>query len=418
MNTTAEDLMLPMYGGACISNVIPAVMGMLAGRDTLERADSGSNAEQRSAFAGIIPAYGYGAAGTAGTASHDDGDIPAWVPSCLIEARQVVVLVVDGLGWLQMQRYESPDVLREMEGGWITSVAPTTTAAALTSITTGLPPSVHGVVGYRMRVHQDNDIDDVLNALRWKTEFGGDARSLVRPREFQPVAPFGDRSVPVLARADLCGTGFTAAHLYGARHVSWNVPSSIPVEVERLLKSGESLVYVYYDGVDRVAHAHGLGDHYLAELSYADDLIAGILDVLPEGAALAVTADHGQVQMDGPAIEIDPSVLEMVGLISGEGRFRWLHCRDGAMADLLEAAEYIYGDVAWVRSRSQIIDEAWMGPGTSPAVAERLGDVALVAREPVAFMDPADVGESRLKGRHGSLTREEMMVPFVAYLSE
>ncbi len=404
MNTTAEDLMLPMYSGKCISNVIPAVMGILAGREAVERVGNGSGS-----------AYGHE---ISESMSHDDGDAPDWVPSCLFEARQVAVLVIDGLGWLQMQRYESPDVLREMEGSWITSVAPTTTAAALTSITTGLPPSVHGVAGYRMKVRQDDDVDDVLNALRWKMELGGDARTLVRPRVFQPVVPFDNRSIPVLTRADLCGTGFTAAHLFGSRHVSWKVPSSIPVEVERLLQSGESLVYIYYDGVDRVAHAYGLGDHYLAELEYVDDLVTGILDILPAGAALAVTADHGQVQMDGPAIEIDPSILEMVELISGEGRFRWLHCRDGVLQDLLEAAEYIYGDLAWVRSRSQIMDEEWMGPGMSGAVAERLGDVALVAREPVAFMDPADVGESRLKARHGALTREEMMVPFMAYLSE
>ncbi len=413
MNTIDKDPVLPIYSGACISNVMPVITDILAAANDTGGIDSVGGGGPRSILTPSLPLY---RDGNSSAVPLDDGDTPDWVPSCLFEARQIAVLVVDGLGWLQMQRYESPDTLREMEGGWITSVAPTTTAAALTSLTTGLPPSVHGMVGYRMKVRQ-HDTDDVLNALRWRTESGGDARTQVRPREFQPAAPFGDKSVPVVARADLCGTGFTAAHLYGSRHVSWKVPSSIPVEVERLLKSGESLVYIYYDGVDRVAHAYGLGDHYEAELGYVDGLIAGILEVLPDGAALVVTADHGQVHMDGPAIEMDPTILEMVDLISGEGRFRWLHCKGDVLPDLLEAAEYIYGDLAWVCSRTQIMDEAWMGQGMTAAVAERLGDIALVAREPVAFMDPADVGESRLKARHGSLTREEIMVPFVAYLN-
>jgi hypothetical protein len=44
--------------------------------------------------------------------------------------------------------------------------------------------------------------------------------------------------------------------------------------------------------------------------------------------------------------------------------------------------------------------------------------VALVAHAPVAFLDPADTGETRLMGRHGSLTPDEMAVPFVAWAAQ
>ena len=54
-----------------------------------------------------------------------------------------------------------------MEGGPITTVVPSTTATALTSIATGLAPAQHGLVGYRMLVG-----GDVLNVLRW-TMTGG-----------------------------------------------------------------------------------------------------------------------------------------------------------------------------------------------------------------------------------------------------
>ncbi len=43
----------------------------------------------------------------------------------------------------------------------------------------------------------------------------------------------------------------------------------------------------------------------------------------------------------------------------------------------------------------------------------RLGDVALIPHGPIAFIDPADTGESRLQSRHGSLTSDEMLVPLV-----
>ena len=47
-------------------------------------------------------------------------------------------------------------------------------------------------------------------------------------------------------------------------------------------------------------------------------------------------------------------------------------------------------------------------------VASRLGDVALVARDPISFDDPADSGPFQLVCRHGSLTSAEMLVPLIA----
>ncbi len=374
-----EEPMLPSYEGACLSNIVPELIGLL---------------------------------------SDERHDTASFVPPCLSEADQIVLLVVDGLGWRQIQRYESPATLSEMDGGWITTVAPSTTAAALTSLVTGLPPSKHGIVGYRLKMQTTGASDDVLNTLRWKSALADDVRSTVRPTVLQPYTPFMGMDVPVLTRDGFQGTGFTAAHLRGLRTVSWKVPSSIHLDIQRLLDSGERFIYAYYDGVDKVAHSYGTGEHYLSELEYVDYLIASIMEVLPSGAALVVTADHGQVHMDGPAIELDTALLDMIELISGEGRFRWLHGRDGAAGDLYDTAEYLYSDIAWIRTRDQMLEEGWLGPDISYDVAARLGEVALAAREPVAFMDPADVGESRLKGRHGSVTSEEMMVPFIAYLSE
>jgi hypothetical protein len=43
-----------------------------------------------------------------------------------------------------------------------------------------------------------------------------------------------------------------------------------------------------------------------------------------------------------------------------------------------------------------------------------LGDIALVPHASIAFVDPADTGESRLQSRHGSLTADEMYVPLLA----
>jgi hypothetical protein len=363
---------LPEYGGACLSSVVPAIFDRF------------------------------------------NPEVPSWLPEPARGARQVVLLVLDGLGWEQLQAdaAHAPTVAGG-RGGPITSVVPTTTATALTSITTGSPPAEHGVVGYRVRVGGD-DGDEVMNVLRWRTN-AHDLRKTRPAGAFQTVPPFGGRDVPAVTRSEFASTGFTAAHLAGARLVGWSVPSTLVVEIRRLLGEGESFVYAYYDGLDKVAHERGLGQYYAQELRTVDRLVGDLIAALPPDAALVVTSDHGQVEVGTSARLPGPDLLAGVQMLSGEGRFRWLHAHPGATADVAAAGQEAHGEEAWVRTREQIVDEGWFGGRLSAEVAHRLGDVALVARAPVAFLDPADTGETRLLARHGSLTSAEMYVPLVAW---
>ncbi len=337
------------------------------------------------------------------------GTLPTWMPHVVDEADQVVLLVLDGLGWEQLEEHRSVlPTLVEMEGQAITTVAPTTTATALSSITTGLTPAEHGLLGYRMLLG-----GEVLNVLRWNSS-SGDRRRSKPPADIQPFPAFLGHDVPVISPADLQGTAFTEAHLRGSRPVGWRAASAIAVEVRRELAAGQRFVYAYYGGIDKTAHERGFGEFYDAELRFADRLVADVLDVLPPGAVLLVIADHGQVEVGDRIIVPDSDLLAMVAQQSGEGRFRWWHARPGAAADLLAAATESYGDVAWVVDRNQVADEQWFGPTLPAPVAARLGDMALVPFAPVSFHDPADTGPFPLICRHGSLTPAEVLVPLLA----
>ncbi|MBW8827296.1 MAG: alkaline phosphatase family protein [Acidobacteria bacterium] len=334
---------------------------------------------------------------------------PAWLPPAAFRPQQVVLLALDGLGWDQLtERKALTPALRSLDGGPILTVAPSTTATALSSLALGCPPGEHGVVGYRINVR-----GDVLNVLRWQTP-AGDARVGIPPAGIQSRPAFLGHRPVVVTRAEFAGTGFTAAHLSDVRLVGWRVPSTLVTEVKHALAAGERFVYAYYDGIDKVAHEYGLSDHYDAELRAVDHLVADLIDALPPGAALVVTSDHGQVDIGDAIVPIHQDVMAHVELLSGEGRFRWLHARPGAQQALLAAATRHHGEQAWVRTRDQVVDEEWFGPKVSDAAASRFGDVALAAIDPIAFEDPADTGPYRLRARHGSLTGAEMRIPLLA----
>lgn len=354
----------------------------------------------------VLPAYGDACVTSLIPALCDpEGRWPAWLPAGVAQASQVVLLVIDGLGWNQLAaRAHLMPTLNSFSGEFITTVAPSTTATALTSISTGLTPGEHGVTGYRMSVG-----GKVLNTLRWTID-GRDARENVRPDKLQCHEPFGGQRPPVLTRAEFRTTGFTRAHLDQTRFIGWRVPSTIVTEIDALLKANEPFVYAYYDGIDKVAHEFGLGAHYENELRFVDHLIASIAETLPADSVMLITSDHGQVDVGDNVIVLDPEVKSHVAYQSGEGRFRWLHARGGRSRALYEDAQR-YSDVAWVRSKEQIIDEGWFGPKLTDEAAASLGDVALVSFAPVSFEDPADTGLFSLVARHGSLTPDEMYVP-------
>lgn len=336
-------------------------------------------------------------------------DWPSFLPAPARGAEQVVLLVLDGLGWNQLcDRTALAPTLAAMTGGPITTVAPSTTATALTSITTGTAPGEHGVVGYRIAMDRS-----VLNVLRWSAD-GRDVRRTIPPDTVQSIEPFLGQRPPVITRAEFAESGFTRAHLDGTRLRGWRVVSSVVVEIADALRRGESFVYAYYDGIDKVAHEYGLGAHYDAEVAAADALVADVRAVLPPGAILLVTSDHGQVDVGDDLVTPDPAVLSHVDLQSGEGRFRWLHARPGRARGLFEEASARHSDRAWVVSREQVVDEGWLGPRVTDEARGRLGDVALVSRDTAAFVDPADGGHIRLVARHGALTADEMYVPLLA----
>ena len=368
---------LPDYRTACLSNVVPALLG--------------------------------------------PPDAAQWLPAPIREAKAVVLLLIDGMGWEQLRdRAELTPVLSAMEGGPITTVAPTTTTTALTSLVTGAAPGEHGLIGYQIYIE-----GQVLNALRWTAgPKPSDARKTIVPEQFQTRPAFFGRRVPAVGRSEFQGTGFTRAHLDGVDHKGYKLTSSIAVEVQKLVDGGEPLVYAYYDGPDRIAHEYGFGPYLDAEFAEVDHLVAQILAVLPPEAALLVVSDHGQVMVGDNKVELSREVLALTAVTSGEARFRWLHARPGRAAELLDAAAERYGRHGLVVNRQQVLDEGWFGPHVGPEARSRMGDVALVPCDPVAFVEPkpdprsARAGGGKpgfeLLGRHGSLTSAEMLVPCLA----
>ena len=329
---------------------------------------------------------------------------------------QAVVLLVDGLGSIPLEAHRgyARRLLAAPKSSTIQTVFPSTTASALASLTTGVLPGVHGLIGY---LGFDSSGDRVVNSL---TGWGAD----LDPGTWQRVPTLfeqaRDAGIPAFAVGPgrYRDSGFTAAVLRGAEYRAGETISTRLAEVRRIHASTErSLTYVYAPELDVASHATGIAsDAWTRALEDVDAAVGEFAAGLGRDAGLLITGDHGGVDIPrDDHVIVDPALLDGVRHVSGEPRCLALHLEPGAsleaVRDRWQAAE---GGRAWIATRDEVIEAGFFG-AVDPAVLPRIGDVIVAARKRVAYyVDPDDRGRGMV-GQHGSLTPDEVAIPLLRF---
>jgi hypothetical protein len=188
------------------------------------------------------------------------------------------------------------------------------------------------------------------------------------------------------------------------------------------LKKSPSFVYVYVNDVDVAGHSDGVGsDKWLAALSYVDLVTATLIERLPRGTRIWITADHGMVNAEEKIVlGRENSLLEGISLVAGEPRARHLYLDDDHLSGHApdEAAtrfrEYLPGRID-VFTRKEAIHSGLFGKYVSEAAHDRMGDLIAVPHDSIVLIDPLRVDlESAMVGHHGAMTDSERLVPLRA----
>lgn len=357
-------------------------------------------------LADVIPAV-------AAALGHPLGDPPTDL--ALPAAPAYVVFLVDGLGAQLLTRHaHAAPFLSSLydERRTLTAGVPSTTATSLTSLGTGLPPGVHGLVGFTSRVP---GTDRLLNALQWDKS--------IDPVEWQPhdttftqLAGLGV-TVTSVNKREFRASGLTIASQRGADYVGADkVGERIAATVEAS-RARPSLTYVYDGDLDWTGHRFGVASsHWLQQLAMVDAEAEQLREALPSAVRLLVVADHGMIDATAEGrIDIDdhPELREGLALVGGEARFRHLYASRGALDDILAAWRAALGGRAVVLTRDEAIGRGWFGP-VDPRVRPRLGDVVVACTGDTSLLSSSAFPyEATLVGLHGSLTPAEMLIPVV-----
>jgi hypothetical protein len=325
---------------------------------------------------------------------------------------RIAVLLVDGLGAYQIPvAARHAPILRELPARTLTSGFPSTTPVSLVTLGTGALPGAHGVLGFTLRKPDGG----ILNHIKW-----GDDPD---PAEWQPVptsfetAAAAGLPVTQVTRPEFEGSGLTVAANRGAAFTGAADPLSLSTGMLAAL-SRPGLVYGYHPDLDHQGHAAGVGSEPWEEAAQeVGRLVSRLVDGLPAGAALLVTADHGQLNVpddDRVDLAADPALAAGIVAVSGEPRVRYLYVEAGARDDVIAAWRGVLGSRAWVLTREEAIAGGWYGP-VPPEHRERLGEVVVICQGRTVIVaggwEPPAVG--KLVAYHGSVTAAEMTIPLL-----
>jgi hypothetical protein len=339
----------------------------------------------------------------------------------LPESRRLVVALVDGLGMSGLLAHptEAPFLTSLLAGEHsrrITTVFPSTTPIALTSLGTGLAPGEHGITGLFLRL----PTGQLVNTLAMPAET--DLRQLQpRPTVFERSAKAGIAVTRVGPRS-FDGNGLTEAGLRGGDYAAAESPGERVAATAAAVRRGDrALVYVYYGDLDSTGHRQGCSSAaWRAELTHVDRLVEQLAAALPPGTTLLVTSDHGM--LDIPLehrwdVAAEPVLDHGVRAVSGDMRGVQVHTRDGATAEVLAAWRETLGDAFWVVPQDEAIATGLYGPSLDAAFRARLGDLLAVALRDHQVADSRVLPPAVLHmvGMHGALTDDEIGVPLLVH---
>jgi hypothetical protein len=358
--------------------------------------------------------------------------------------RHVIVVVMDGIGLDRFLEIVQPEggkaaspawqrLLPEGTLGALTSIVPSTTSAALTSLWTGRTAVEHGIVGYEVWLKEYAMVANMIthSAAAYAGDSGGLRRAGFQPETFLPVKTLGVHLaeqdietyafMPVsIARSGLSTMQMTGVHTF-AYHTLGELWVSLGEQMHiRRRAHMKSYTYVYWGDLDSLSHRYGPGDERVrvdleSFSQLIDYFVSGMQRESSGDTLLVVTADHGHIPTySNPAYEMrrHPEFLShLVILPTGENRLPYLFLKPGR-----EEAVRAYIDKTWpgqfrLFASRQVIDSGLFGQGeVYPPVYERFGDV-MVFPQGNAYWWFAN-RDNPLIGRHGGLSREEMLVPF------
>jgi len=352
----------------------------------------------------------------------------------------VVLFFIDAFGWRFFEKFQDAPFLKRMAKygmiDKITTQFPSTTAAHVTTIHTGLPVGASGVYEW---FYYEPQVDAVIAPLLFSFAGSQDREDLAQTGIHPPLIYPRGNFYPALKKLgihpyyfgghDHVSSTYSKTILAGAEIRGYKTLSEAFTNLGLLLERAKTPVYLhlYFDRIDSICHEYGpTSPQAEAEIEtfllmmeyYFERMFKGRKRIL-----FLMTADHGVAEVDPKTttyLNQDPTFSGFERFLktnrrgqlivpAGSPRDLFLYIEDHLVDEAQDfLAKRLEGKADVVKTES-LIAEGYFGPKMSQRFLDRVGNLVLLSylHESVWWYEKGKF-EMGYYGHHGGLTPQEM----------
>lgn len=356
--------------------------------------------------------------------------------------RHVILLLVDGLNLEFFRRFSREVLETGLHREWksimekaqllpLSSIAPSTTSAALTTLWTGRLPAEHGIIGYELFIKEFGLTANMI--FHSVASFIGDSGSVYRagfdPNTFLPVPTLGPRLAKhgvkpfAFQHSSIAASGLSQMLLKGVKSIAFDTSEDLWQLVERAHvenKDQTTYAYIYWSGLDTLSHHSGpdAPQLYVEWLRFAKDLASFLNKISTMGlndTLFILTADHGQIETevkDDYDLHHHPEFTRhLVMMPTGESRLPYLFIMNGHEAYVSDYMQEHWNGQFSMQLSGEVLAAGLMGLAIPHiSTIDRMGSHIVFPKNNAYWWWVNK--ENHLLGRHGGLSSDEMLVPF------
>lgn len=330
--------------------------------------------------------------------------------------KKIAMVVLDGFGWNVFSRLglqKDHDVRKS------TSVFPSTTATALVSMLTGLPPGSHGIIGYRTFSKQAGGL---IKPLEFTYAFTHRSETLGQIGEMRDMFK-ADTLIHKLAKRKVRSTVFNPSFIQGSSYSDFlfshakyrtgydNIWDALYLYKKELETGKSRFVFLYIPYIDTLEHVYG-NSHEITT-SAASYILNKLLDINvrnKKNVASIITADHGHTDIEEDInLGSDAALMKKLEIPPyGDGRAPLFRSRADIRQELskydMEVLEKGYNQRLFGRIDGSVADilPDFIGlPGNNKSYYYRYN------------LRPKMKEKGRQASNHGGLSQDEMEIPLI-----
>ncbi len=360
----------------------------------------------------------------------------------------VVLFLIDGFGWRFFEKFQDTPFLQRMatQGSIakLTSQFPSTTAAHITTIHTGMPVGEHGVFEW---YYYEPALDRVIAPLLFSFA-GTSQRDTIKPTGVKAAQLYPSANIyqtfkqqgvaaTLFQHREYTPSTYSDYVFKGSKSIGYRtLPEALVNLAGRLTEAKPPAYYfLYFDRIDAIGHEYGPGSEQMTAeiLTFLITMERIFLEAMhgnKKRILLMLTADHGQVETDpDTSLYLNRETAfkgiekfirtnqagEMI-VPAGSARDFFLYIKPETLEEAQNFLAARLEGKAEVRKSADMMAEGYFGPVISPQFRERVGDLVILPYQGEAiWWFEKNKFEQRFRGHHGGLTRQEMEIPLLTW---